>query len=93
MMSKQTQLERKLSMSEPKIAQKSPYEVKLEQGKKYAWCACGHSSSQPFCDGSHQGTEFLPTLFTADESKTAYLCGCRRTGNKPFCDGTHTNLD
>ena len=80
-------------MSKPTIAQKNPYAIELEQGKKYAWCACGESSNQPFCDGSHKGTEFSPTVFTADETKTAYLCGCKQTGNGPFCDGTHATLD
>jgi CDGSH-type Zn-finger protein len=80
-------------MSKPNIAQKEPYPFGLEAGKRYAWCACGHSSSQPFCDGSHKGTEFSPTVFTAEETKTAYLCGCKHSGNVPFCDGSHTTLD
>ena len=80
-------------MSKPNIAQKEPCPVELEGGKKYAWCACGHSSSQPFCDGSHKGTEFSPRVFTAEETKTAYLCGCKHSGNVPFCDGSHATLD
>jgi CDGSH-type Zn-finger protein len=84
---------KEITMSKPNIAQKSPYAVELVQGKKYAWCACGGSSNQPFCDGSHKGTEFTPKVFTADETKTAYLCGCKHTGNPPFCDGTHATLD
>jgi len=40
-------------MSESKIAQKMPYVQKAEAGKAYAWCACGRSENQPFCDGSH----------------------------------------
>ncbi|MEC7217514.1 MAG: CDGSH iron-sulfur domain-containing protein [bacterium] len=67
--------------------------MELEQGKKYAWCSCGLSSKQPFCDGSHKQTTFLPKVFTATESKTFYLCGCKRTGESPFCDGTHNSLD
>jgi len=80
-------------MSEPKIAQKSPYAVEVEQGKKYAWCACGQSSKQPFCDGAHKGSEFTPKVFEAQESKTVYLCGCKHTSNAPFCDGSHSSLD
>ncbi|MGB0140405.1 MAG: CDGSH iron-sulfur domain-containing protein [bacterium] len=67
--------------------------MELEQGKKYAWCSCGLSSKQPFCDGSHKQTTFSPKVFTATESKTFYLCGCKRTGESPFCDGTHNSLD
>ena len=80
-------------MSDPVIAQKSPYAVELEAGKTYAWCACGRSGNQPFCDGSHKGTGITPKVFKAEETKTAYLCGCKHTGNQPFCDGSHTRLD
>ncbi len=80
-------------MFKPTIAQKGPYGVDVEAGKKYAWCACGRSSKQPICDGSHKGSAFLPTVFQAEETKTVYLCGCKRTGNPPFCDGSHAGLD
>ena len=76
----------------PKIAQSSPYAVEVESGKKYAWCACGLSKKQPFCDGSHSGSEIKPSIFTAKESKTLYLCGCKHSANKPFCDGSHQSL-
>jgi len=79
-------------MTEPVIAQKSPYAIELEAGKTYAWCACGRSANQPFCDGSHKETGFTPTKFDATETKTAYLCGCKRSAKAPFCDGTHKTL-
>lgn len=77
---------------EPKIAQKTPYAVELEAGKNYHWCACGRSANQPFCDGSHHGTEFKPLSFTAEKSGVAHLCGCKHTKNPPFCDGSHHKL-
>ena len=77
---------------EPVITQKQPYETQVEEGKTYYWCACGRSKSQPFCDGSHQGTGLEPVAFTADRTATVYLCGCRRTADQPFCDGTHSSL-
>ena len=43
-------------MAEPVIAQKASYPVDLTPGD-YWWCACGQSKKQPFCDGSHKGTE------------------------------------
>lgn len=76
----------------PKIAQKAPYAVPVEAGKTYFWCACGQSKNQPFCDGSHKGSSFVPTKFEATESKTAYLCGCKQSKNAPFCDGSHKAL-
>lgn len=76
----------------PEIAQKAPYVVELEAGKTYYWCTCGKSKGQPFCDGSHQGTEFAPQAFTAQETGKAWLCGCKYSENKPFCDGAHKSL-
>ena len=80
-------------MAEPEIAAKEPVEVDLEPGQKYYWCACGRSKSQPFCDGSHLGTEFSPVEFEVTEKKSGWLCRCKRTGTPPYCDGTHKSLD
>ncbi|MEZ5557209.1 MAG: CDGSH iron-sulfur domain-containing protein [Pseudomonadales bacterium] len=79
-------------MSEPVIAQKAPYPVEVKSGQKLFWCACGRSTKQPFCDGSHQGTEFTPMAYTADKDRTLYFCGCKRTAGAPLCDGTHNGL-
>ena len=79
-------------MDQPVIAQRGPYTVDVETGKKYAWCACGRSENQPFCDGSHSRTEFVPVMFEAEKSETVNFCGCKRTGNSPRCDGTHSSL-
>ena len=43
------------SENEIPIPQKAPYVVAEEPGKK-AWCICGRSDAQPYCDGSHAGT-------------------------------------
>lgn len=79
-------------MSEPTIPQKAPYLVEVEAGKTYAWCACGRSKNQPFCDGSHIGTDFEPVIWQAEDSGMKAFCGCKKTKNPPFCDGTHTAL-
>lgn len=78
-------------MAEPEIAQKSPYGEELEAGN-YFWCACGKSAKQPFCDGSHKGSEFTPLKVELAESKKVFLCGCKMTKNPPYCDGTHNSL-
>lgn len=79
-------------MSEPTIAQKSPYPIEVEAGKSYFWCACGNSAKQPLCDGSHKGSDFTPVKYEATESKTVYFCGCKHTAQKPLCDGSHKKL-
>lgn len=76
-------------MSEVKRAADEPVEVTLEAGKNYAWCACGRSATQPFCDGSHKGTGLSPVVFRADKTGTAWLCRCKQTQNAPYCDGSH----
>ncbi len=76
-------------MSEPTIAAKAPIVVDVEAGKTYWWCACGKSAQQPFCDGSHKGSEFTPVKFQATESKQAWFCACKHTAKPPLCDGSH----
>ena len=80
-------------MSEaPGIPQKEPYAVEVENGKSYFWCACGKSSNQPFCDGSHNGTSFEPLKYTAEKDGKVFFCGCKMTKRTPLCDGSHNNL-
>ncbi len=79
-------------MAEPTVAQKGPYIYKTEKDDKIAWCACGKSAKQPFCDGSHKGSEFKPIILDVEEGKTYAFCGCKNTGNAPMCDGTHSKL-
>ncbi len=79
-------------MTDPVIADNQPIPSELTAGESYAWCACGRSANQPFCDGSHAGTEFTPTMFTADADGEAYLCACKRTANPPYCDGSHAQI-
>jgi len=81
-----------MTNSVPIIAAKHPAKVELEAGKDYYWCQCGMSKSQPFCDGSHTGTDITPLKFTAETTGSAALCQCKATGTGPFCDGTHAGL-
>ena len=73
------------------VAKKGPYVVELDEGTYY-WCSCGRSENQPFCDGSHKGTDFEPVEFKATEKKKYGLCGCKHTKKQPFCDGQHRDL-
>ena len=49
-------------MEKSKVAGTEPQMVQLEPGNTYTWCACGKSANQPWCDGSHQGSSFSPTV-------------------------------
>lgn len=79
-------------MAEPHICDKKPVVLAVEAGDTKWWCACGLSKSQPFCDGSHQGTGLGPVKCEFAEAKKVAFCLCKHSGNKPFCDGTHKGL-
>lgn len=79
-------------MKKPKIVEKRCEFLDLEAGE-YSWCACGESSKQPFCDGSHKGTEFEPVKFLVKNTQMCKMCLCKHTKTPPFCDGSHGNLD
>ncbi|MEJ2593831.1 MAG: CDGSH iron-sulfur domain-containing protein [bacterium] len=79
-------------MENATIAGTKPVMVDLEAGKTYAWCACGKSSNQPWCDGSHQTTQFRPLIIKTMEPSKASLCMCKQSGSRPYCDGTHNKL-
>lgn len=76
---------------EPHRAGTAPDIRELEPGE-YWWCACGRSANQPFCDGSHKGSEFSPVRFANSEKKKYALCLCKHTQTPPFCDGSHKSL-
>ena len=76
-------------MTDPVRAADTPFPVEVEAGKSYFWCACGKSAKQPFCDGSHSGTDFTPVKYDAEKSGKVFFCGCKATANQPMCDGTH----
>jgi glutamate synthase domain-containing protein 2/CDGSH-type Zn-finger protein len=80
-------------MSKPRIAGAEPIEVPLSAEESYHWCACGKSQNQPFCDGSHRGTQFEPLEFEVESSVSAHLCMCKQTRNPPYCDGSHVGLE
>ncbi len=79
-------------MSDPKIAQKSPFVMEVEPGK-YAWCSCGLSTKQPYCDGSHKGTGLAPIIENVTEARKVAWCGCKRSEKAPFCDGSHSKIE
>ncbi len=76
----------------PVIADRAPRCVEVEAGKTYKWCSCGKSSKQPFCDGSHKGSSFVPVTYVAEKSGPVYFCMCKNTCTQPLCDGSHSKL-
>lgn len=76
-------------MNLPIIADVVPKKVSVTEGEDYYFCTCGRSNKQPFCDGSHAGTNFKPKAFKAEKTGDAYLCQCKHSANLPFCDGSH----
>ena len=79
-------------MKKPTVSDLSPIPVELKKDETYYYCTCGKSANQPFCDGSHKDTDFVPQSFKAEEDGTAYLCRCKQTGGSPFCDGSHKQV-
>ena len=47
---------------------KKPIVLEMEAGKK-AWCSCGLSEKEPFCDGKHKGSGMSPIIVTIEENK------------------------
>ena len=76
----------------PNIAEKFPKLLDLKAGQKYFWCSCWKSKNQPYCDGSHAGTDFKPKMFEVESDEKKALCMCKYTKNPPYCDGSHANL-
>ena len=75
----------------PVVAQKGPYVLDMEPGT-YWWCACGRSAGQPFCDGAHKGTGFVPVKVDIAEKRRVAWCGCKASGSGCECDGSHRNV-
>ncbi|MBT6032047.1 MAG: cupin domain-containing protein [Kordiimonadaceae bacterium] len=82
-----------MSDENKEVALNKPCLVSLVEGKKYAWCTCKQSKTQPFCDGSHKGTDLKPLVFKADKDEDVLLCTCKATASGPYCDGAHNNLE
>ena len=78
-------------MAEPNIPSRTPYVLEVQPGT-YAWCACGKSKKQPYCDGAHAGSAFSPIIEKITVAKKVAWCGCKHSANGCNCDGTHKQL-
>jgi len=65
--------------------------IKEEKVGKIAWCACGETKNDPYCDGSHKNSAsgLKPIIVDISEDGVVAWCRCRQSKNKPYCDGSH----
>jgi CDGSH-type Zn-finger protein len=66
-----------------------PYRTAVIANETVLWCSCGRSQTQPYCDGSHRGTQNRPLPYASSQDLTVAFCGCKATRQPPFCDGSH----
>ena len=66
--------------------------VQVMKPGKYAWCSCGESKKQPFCDGSHGPTGKTPLFVEIEKEQKVAWCTCKLSSKKPYCDGTHSKV-
>lgn len=79
-------------MKKTYIADTRPAPIKMKAGETRYWCSCGLSKKQPFCDGSHAGTDFKPIPYTAEKDDKVFFCQCKQSGKAPLCDGSHKKI-
>jgi CDGSH-type Zn-finger protein len=81
-----------LKMDTPAIAGTEPMTVSVVPDKVYAWCTCGLSKKQPFCDSAHKQIEGMPyksLKVKFDAPEEVDFCMCKQTKTPPFCDDSH----
>jgi len=76
--------------NKPHSPQYGPYAVNCEANKKYLWCSCGMSNTQPWCnDKCERLPGYRPIAFIPRYTQTYKLCGCKHGEFAPLCDGSH----
>lgn len=69
-----------------------PVVKEVEAGETYWFCRCGKSKSQPWCDGSHSGTQYTPMEWVAPQSRPFQFCTCKLSDKAPICDQSHEKI-
>jgi CDGSH-type Zn-finger protein len=78
-----------LSEANPAIAYRKGFYYEVKADRRYLWCSCGRSKTQPFCDPSHAGTNFLPIAFTARQDKGGQLLRPQAHDDRPIVRGSN----
>lgn len=82
----------------PVSPQIAPYIVNVQggHGETYSWCACGESSTQPWCNGVCDKFEkkgiWKAVQYMPRRDGYKLLCGCKYAVNRPKCDGSCTTM-
>ena len=77
-------------MSEPVVAQTSPYDVEVEAGQDYWWCACGKATiSRSATD--HTVAPVSRRSNIRRKIREGLFAGARDR-DVPQCDGSHNKL-
>lgn len=84
----------KMTERKPHIAGLKSAKIEVTAGKEYWWCSCGLSQNQPFCDGTHSGSDFVPILFKPEQDGIVGFCLCKYSQKEQgvICDGAHKQL-
>ncbi|XP_031723063.1 CDGSH iron-sulfur domain-containing protein 3, mitochondrial isoform X1 [Anarrhichthys ocellatus] len=81
-----------LQSTQPVAAARLPYRVKVSAGKRYAWCACGHSKKQVQLSTLPPKPVIpskKPFKVQLVGGKRYSWCTCGHSKNQPFCNGAH----
>jgi CDGSH-type Zn-finger protein len=73
------------------IADTAPI-IKNEGAGTYYPCASRMSENQPYCDGSHQGSDIEPKKVVLEEGRRMAWCACKQSRDGHACDGSHRML-
>ncbi|KAK3892641.1 hypothetical protein Pcinc_003530 [Petrolisthes cinctipes] len=80
-----------------KIYDKKPFRLTLQPGKQYLWCACGHSKTQPFCDGTHLMPQLRirvkPILFRVCQETDVWMLRWNSFSISSNTTGLHLNTN
>ncbi|XP_046900045.1 CDGSH iron-sulfur domain-containing protein 3, mitochondrial-like isoform X2 [Hypomesus transpacificus] len=78
--------------SQAVVAARMPCGVKVTGGKRYAWCACGHSKKQAQLSTLPSEPVIAskkPLKVDLVGGKRYSWCTCGHSKKQPFCDGAH----